>query len=93
MIYVVASVLLSSDSIVGATTLIQAESRNLGLSVSDMSSKMDSTRIRSWNGLLADEPKAATSTSDMVGTETFLFDCKLNNVTGATSNRYADGKS
>ncbi|KAK2952962.1 hypothetical protein BLNAU_12138 [Blattamonas nauphoetae] len=93
MIYVVTSVLLSSDSIVGGTASILADSGNLGLPVSDMPCKMDSTRIRSWNGLLADEPKAATSTSDMVGIATFLSACRLKIVTGAASNRYADGGS
>ncbi|KAK2961888.1 putative leucine-rich repeat protein [Blattamonas nauphoetae] len=91
MICVVASVLLSSNSIIGATASILADSGNLGLSVSVMSCDMDSTRIGSWNGLLVDQRKPGASTSNVVDIETFLSDCRLENVTGAASNRHADG--
>ncbi|KAK2950541.1 hypothetical protein BLNAU_14535 [Blattamonas nauphoetae] len=93
LIYIVASVLLSSDSIIGATASILADSGNLGLSVSVMSCDMDSTRIGSWNGLLVDRQQPATSNTDMVKIETLLSDCRLENVTGAPTHRYADGGS
>ncbi|KAK2961751.1 hypothetical protein BLNAU_3188 [Blattamonas nauphoetae] len=52
---------------------------------------MDSTRIGSWNGLLIDQRQPGASTSNVVEIETSLSDCRLENVTGAASNRHADG--
>ncbi|KAK2946832.1 hypothetical protein BLNAU_18209 [Blattamonas nauphoetae] len=93
MISVVKSVIFSANWICGATTSILPASGNLELSVSVKSCDMHSTRIGSWNGLLVDQQKPATPNSDKVRIETLLSDCRLENVTGAPTNRYADGGS
>ncbi|KAK2959513.1 hypothetical protein BLNAU_5562 [Blattamonas nauphoetae] len=93
MICVVGSVLRWTNQICRATTSIVADSGNLGLTVSVVSCNLDCGRIGSWNGLLVDERKASTSNSVVVRIETLLSDCRLENVTGVSSNRRADGGS